>query len=179
LWIVNADGTGAHPITPPGRGKPCAPAWSPSGQTIVFLVSQGWGACTGRIPGDDFGVLCTVHADGTNLRALTPTGRLDHAPRWTPDSRHIVFGTGSGFASNDLGIMDPDGTHLHVSPALFHRMYDPDVSADGTLAFSDTYGPETYGIYVSASGLARRVTSGFYDSQPVWKPTSRAARTGG
>lgn len=54
IWVVNADGTHLHPITPTD-GEAWGPTWSPDGQRIAFVRK-------GRI--------VTVNTDGTDARTL-------------------------------------------------------------------------------------------------------------
>ncbi len=80
LFVVNADGTGLHQITPSGVGGISA-QWSPNGEMIAFTsgccgLPQAW----------------VVHPDGTGLKEVTtPINRaLFLAPVWSPDSTKLL-----------------------------------------------------------------------------------------
>jgi TolB protein len=84
IWIVNADGSGLHPlpITPAcggafsdPRSTSCfQPGWSPDGTKIVFTRISSNGTQEN---------IYTVNADGSGLAQLTNTGRADQ-PDWGP-----------------------------------------------------------------------------------------------
>jgi Tol biopolymer transport system component len=102
LWIVNADGTDAHPIPLPAGLSAGDPDWSPDGSLIVFSSQpiHDW---------DEVGVsgtpdVYTVRPDGTDLKRLTH----DHgsgAPSWTSDGK-ILF-----YSQRALWLMDADGSN--------------------------------------------------------------------
>lgn len=88
IFIVNADGSRLHRLTP-WNMLAGDPDWSPTGSLIVF----------GTRPLLDFdsqadSELYTMHPDGTHMRALTsygPDGPRATQPRWTPDGRAILY----------------------------------------------------------------------------------------
>lgn len=107
LFVVNADGTGLHRITPFGLGARHGADWSPDGRLIAFATRfhnahpQIW----------------VVHPDGTGLREVTqPThGDISVGPVWSPDSTKLVFTSLhpeiNGGQAN-LWIVNADGTGL-------------------------------------------------------------------
>lgn len=80
LFVVKANGTGLHQVTPSGLGAISA-QWSPNGRLIAFTsccaVAEVW----------------VVHPDGTGLREVTsPIHHVfSYAPVWSPDSRKLLF----------------------------------------------------------------------------------------
>jgi hypothetical protein len=75
LFVINADGTGLMAL--PSGGE--YPAWSPDGAHIAYGTSGGtWS-------------IFIVNADGTNPVALTTDTAQKDMPRWSPDSRSLVF----------------------------------------------------------------------------------------
>lgn len=70
-----ADGTGVGRLTrPTSRLEDQQPAWSPSGDWIVF--TRG---------GDFGGDLYAIRPDGTGLWRLTRGPELDNSPTWVPE----------------------------------------------------------------------------------------------
>jgi hypothetical protein len=81
VFVVNADGTGLHQITPSGIGGVSA-QWSPNGAMIAFTsgccgLPQAW----------------VVHPDGSGLRLVTTAVNRDFfvTPVWSPDSTKLVL----------------------------------------------------------------------------------------
>ncbi len=112
IFVMQADGTEPIQIThqgetadDPNRSRDHAPAWSPSGDRLVFE----------RYSLDHrHGAIFTVAADGSNARRITPW-RLDAAqPDWSPDGRWIVFRTEPGSEGDgDIFMVHPSGRGLH------------------------------------------------------------------
>jgi TolB protein len=109
VFVVNADGTGLHQVTPWGlearNGR-----WSPDGSWIVFNVESEFHHFRGE--------LFLVHPDGTGLHkiAIDTNGSQYFAkePTWSPDGTRILFVMylGSNDWQPDLFTVNPDGSHL-------------------------------------------------------------------
>lgn len=114
LYIVNADGSGLHRLTPPSIAPGERIDWSPDGSTILFRTHPGedLNAASG------FGAnLYTIHPDGTGLRQLTHLGPSDRVlmGSYSPDDMSIVFETSHGAVGPglpDIFVMNVDGTGL-------------------------------------------------------------------
>jgi hypothetical protein len=88
-WVMNADGTGAHRVTPDGYGSSWFGCWSPNGYR---LMSQ-------RIA--DGGVF-TIDVDGTDILDVPNIGG---SPDWSPDGAKIVSSwTESGAVGGEPGV---------------------------------------------------------------------------
>jgi Tol biopolymer transport system component len=77
VYIMNADGTNAHVISPPG-GNSQGAGFSPDSQWVVFTAYFDH-------PHDDHGCeIYIMRIDGSGLRRLTDNDYCDYQPRWGP-----------------------------------------------------------------------------------------------
>jgi len=116
LFVINADGTGAHAIVT-SRAWEFAPAWSPDGAKVAFERDDSDGT-------RPYGFLMVANADGSGELKLTdgaPSAgyafAADAHARWSPDGSQIVFERQeitSDYTSTttDLWIVNADGTGL-------------------------------------------------------------------
>jgi TolB protein len=101
LFVVKANGTGLHQITPSGLGAISA-QWSPNGRRIAFTsccaIPQAW----------------VVHPDGTGLREVTtPIHQVvSLAPVWSPDSRKLLFNRQTRNGQTSLWTANVNGSGL-------------------------------------------------------------------
>lgn len=106
IFTMNADGSGLTQLTPKSASTfYFGPQWSPNGKWIAFVASS---------VARNLNAIEVMHADGSDVRRLTPF-RLDaNNPHWSPDGKLILFnadhGGGQGISTN-LFTMHPDGTH--------------------------------------------------------------------
>ena len=77
LFIMNADGSNSHQLTPSG-GNSQGPSFSPDGKWVAFTAYFDK-------YGDDHGCeIYVIRVDGTDLRRLTNNDYCDYQPRWGP-----------------------------------------------------------------------------------------------
>jgi hypothetical protein len=108
VFVVNADGTGFHRVTPPGIDG-IDPSWSPDGTALVFLrVTLRTQDGNEELP--DLTDIYFVLPDGSGLRRLTED-EVSIRPDWTVDGRvnfvRTIGAPDSGQYEN--WIMDADG----------------------------------------------------------------------
>ncbi|MFE6056969.1 TolB family protein [Kitasatospora sp. NPDC056446] len=106
IYVVSADGTGLHQLTPWELRAGDRADWSPDGTRILFTT---YPAGADNAPG---GGIYTVHPDGTAIGALTPAPSDAYygAAAYAPDGTSIVFAQAPAGAGADLYSMRPDGS---------------------------------------------------------------------
>ncbi|HKT36222.1 MAG TPA: hypothetical protein VJR03_15450 [Nitrospira sp.] len=173
LWMMNLDGTLAHPLTP--ADFPLGsdyPAWSPTGSVIAFRAG----------PDMDRGGIWLIDADGTHPRRLTDETRNDDMyPEWSPDGTWMVISRGpiTQEPTNHLWQLKLDGALRQLTKG---NKYEGKMSVapDGRrIAFStdrpDRHMPDT-NIWITtldnAEENARPFTSGG-GAAPAWSPDGK------
>jgi len=104
LFLINADGTGLHRLTP-WKLRADQGSWSPDGRQIIFHSTRADDETFG-------GGLYTIRPDGTGVTELIAPQRhkLILRPSFSPDATAITF-AGSGLQdAADIEIANADGT---------------------------------------------------------------------
>jgi Tol biopolymer transport system component len=99
VWVMNADGSGAHPLTrlTAPKANSLFASWSPDGSKIVFESQRALdGSDAANINGTVN--IWVMNADGSAANSLTKLTAADaindagsFAPNWAPDGTRIVF----------------------------------------------------------------------------------------
>ena len=94
VWVMNADGSGAHIIQDVQTSYSAYPAWSPDGTKILFASPRD-GAFTD---------IYVMNADGSAVVRLThsPAGVLNEDFDWSPDGTEIAFRTNRDSGNPDM-----------------------------------------------------------------------------
>ena len=71
LWVMDADGTNAKPLTDNGTIDDAYPSWSPDGQSIAFDSNR-----------DGNNEIYVMNADGSDVVRVTDWPKADLAPVW-------------------------------------------------------------------------------------------------
>jgi TolB protein len=128
LWMIRADGTHLRDITTEtGGAADTTPQVSPDGTRIAFNRCADTGGCA----------VTTVALWGHNRQVLTGPRMDTEEPRWSPNSRRLVFGVNSP-AGPIVARIDADGsgyrrlTHASAQGVSFNAAF----TAEGRIIFS-------------------------------------------
>ena len=137
------------------------PAWSPDGQTIVFVSER-----------DGTPYIYLMDADGNNQGRLTKGNKPELEPAWSPDGQKIAFVLSESTTLTNIYIVNADGTDLHsLTKKTAGYNENPVWSPDGTmLAFwSDRTGNhEIFIIKPDGTGLVNLTNHPAADENPSW-----------
>ena len=117
LFVMKADGTQLHRITPWNLNGGDNPDWAPDGSRILFRSNVE--------VNDERSQYYTVRPDGTDLTQIShlpSTGRRLFSASFSPDGRLIVFAKADNQGLGDVWIMNADGTNPH--PVLQAKRWD-------------------------------------------------------
>jgi Tol biopolymer transport system component len=185
LYVVNADGTNAHPLIEGGNfmyeGNPI---WSPDGTKLLIEATPGWfkfDAPGNQADGTDElefapeGNNETINIFGSfraqlyvldiatgQMRALTSNRYTNIAASWSPDGSRIVFQS-DRFGSWAIFVANADGSNVVRLLNTWTAQEAPCWSADGQeviyLGQSRTGGHYLYAVSPDGSGTVRQLTN--------------------
>jgi Tol biopolymer transport system component len=162
IYVVNADGTSAHVVTPIEDGSyiNTSAAWSPDGSKLAFAAGT---------PGNLR--IATMPAEGGPVTFVTQAASgSDTEPVWSPDGKQLAFVHTTSPAQNDLVIVTlatGERRTLYTGNAR-HPSWSP---TGQLIAFSARLGLEPNELFVmpAQGGIAQRITTNeVTDRHPNW-----------
>ena len=185
IYVMAADGKNQRRLTN-NPASDYSPSWSPDGKRIAFVSRRD--GHVHPIRGWSTSEIYVMDADGGNQQNLTNDPHHDWYPSWSPDGKHIVFGSDRDRDNNphntEIYVMNADGTNpRRLTNNLTEDMYPAWSPDDGRIAFSARREGHvvhnldiTYEIYVmdADGGNQQRLTENRKnDMFPSWSPSGK------
>lgn len=164
VYVMNADGSGATPITTVTDSTTDMDVdWSPDGKHLAFT----------RLTGSASRIF-TMDPDGTHVAQLTTV--QSSMPRWSPDGTRIAFTIRSGpDPFLEIAVMNADGSDIRTLTANDTDDEAPDWSPDGTrLVYYGSREGRPRLFVINADGTGDRLLTTdvppnhLYDEDPAW-----------
>jgi Tol biopolymer transport system component len=113
IYIMNADGTNIHRVSPAAGGPEQNPSWSPDGKWLAFSrLSPNWQT-------DHVANIYRMNLDGTNRRALTKGVFWNGDPVVSPDGAKVIFYRYRGTqVAPHIFVMNAEGTGVRQLLAM-------------------------------------------------------------
>jgi Tol biopolymer transport system component len=166
VWIMNADGSGAHQVTSEAIGMHGMPNWSPDGTRIAYC------AYTEPFPNGNHDI-CVINVDGSNRIRLTTDAGADEYPCFSPDGTRIAFTSDRNGGNWEIFVMDADGSNQNRLTNHVGLDEDPAWSHNGTRIAFASENSGLRGIWVmnaDGSNLVQLTfpSNGYEDLKPAW-----------
>src|SRR4051794_24484573 len=120
IAAINPHGADRHRVTTNPRDD--GPTYSPDGTKIAFHCLRT----------DVTASICTVNADGSSRRRLTPRHGFALDPAFSPDGTRIVYSSGGRRTYSNIWVMNADGSHRRELIHTPGNDWNPSYSPDGT-----------------------------------------------
>ena len=124
IYVMNTDGSDQRNLTP-NFADDFHPAWSPTGEQILFVSDR-----------EGIRDLYLMDADGGNVRRVFKEKTHRENPAWSPDGRWIVY---TRPAAATLNIATPEGDAVESIAPIDFRNVMPAWSPDGTEIAFDSW----------------------------------------
>lgn len=160
------------------------PSWSPDGRYIAFVRMRDIGGLPSKPLGEDFGSLCIVRPDGSEMKVLVEQiliqgqhpNNLEYVGNtfaWSPDGQWIAYLAGDTIP--DIAIVNVETGETRVLAPSPAKDLNPDWLPDGTrLAFASNRNgrDEIFTVSLDGSTLTNLTLDAPSDYfSPVWSPS--------
>ena len=157
IWVWDVESGRSSPLLR-GKGRGSNARWSPDGQKIAYMGSEG-----GRRG------LMVVRSDGSDQKYLAPVEGTNHPLpssgerfTWSPDGKSIAFvsttpGPETGDASGD--------------PVVITRYLYKPTAREGLTRFNDNKRLHIFVVNVDGSGLRQLTDGTYYEHSLDWSPS--------
>jgi Tol biopolymer transport system component len=120
IAAINPHGADRHRVTT--RTHDDEPTYSPDGARIAFDCLRTEATAS----------ICTVNANGSDRRRLTPRHGFALDPAFSPDGTQIVYSSGGRHTYSNIWVMNAGGSHRHELIHTPGNDWSPSYSPDGT-----------------------------------------------
>ena len=164
LYLINADGSGAHALTHNGASR--SPSWSPGHRQIAYSFKQ-----------NDVADIYVMNADGSGAQQITRNnGTNNDFPSWSPDSQQIAFVSNVSGRSAVWTVSTHGGTARQLTTNPNADAESPAWSPDGRhIVYAANYDHhfEIYSMNTDGSAPKPLTTSDLDSDSPAWSPDGR------
>ncbi|MCA9904973.1 MAG: PD40 domain-containing protein [Anaerolineae bacterium] len=163
LYLMNANGSHARPLTAASAPDPLFADWSPDGEHIVYVTMP---------LGQDTEIAVMDWQTGVTQQ-LTSNAQDDDSPQWSPDGRFIVYRSRSESGTWDIYRMNPHGEDVQpLTDSQGNDLY-PRISPDSRrIAFvSDrTANRDLFVMSADGTDLRQLTSTPALEMIPLWSP---------
>jgi len=166
LFVMAADGSGAHDITPAGYDDVRTFAWSPDGSRVAFSALKA---------GDTDAEIYVMPSAGGAVTQLTNNYLPDYGPTWSPDGGSIAF-TSIRTGLSQIYRMRADGSGQRRLTNAFGNCDQPAWSPKGTLIAFHCAMAQTKISVMRPDGTRIRTllrSARTLEAGPAWSPDGR------
>lgn len=120
IWTASPTGDDLQRVTSSG-GYKATVDWSPDSSMLVYQHGRGEAA-----------EIAVVNRDGGTPRFLTDNKSSERIPVWSPDGNRIAFVTDADGVTDEVRVMDVDGSNWSApvaAPSDYYRIYTLDWQA--------------------------------------------------